>query len=68
MEVDEEDVALQQQLAAEASAGASLGPTRVVAVVRSPDIEEGRRQLPIVAMEQEIMEAINLNDVVVSVV
>jgi ATP-dependent RNA helicase DHX37/DHR1 len=36
-----------------------------VAVVRSPEIQEARLQLPVVAEEQKIMEAIHNNDVVV---
>jgi ATP-dependent RNA helicase DHX37/DHR1 len=41
------------------------GPARVVHVRRPPAIEEARAQLPIVSMEQEIMEAVAQHDVVV---
>lgn len=45
---------------------ALLGVQRkVVTVQRTPDIEEGRSSLPIIGMEQEIMEAVSENDVVV---
>jgi HrpA-like RNA helicase len=37
----------------------------VVQVSRPPEIEEKRRDLPIIMMEQEIMEAINANSVVI---
>lgn len=37
----------------------------VVQVSRPPEIEEKRRDLPIIMMEQEIMEAINENSVVI---
>ena len=36
-----------------------------VAVVRSPDIQEARLKLPVVAEEQRLMEAVHNNDVVV---
>ncbi|KAI0078278.1 P-loop containing nucleoside triphosphate hydrolase protein [Panus rudis PR-1116 ss-1] len=38
---------------------------KVVTVQRPPDVEEARMDLPIVAQEQEIMEAILLNSVVI---
>ena len=40
------------------------GPGRVVRVVRRPDIEEARSELPIIAMEQEVVEAVLYNDVI----
>lgn len=40
-------------------------PPRVVLVQRKPEIEAVRTNLPIVGMEQEIMEAISENDVIV---
>ncbi|XP_050209530.1 ATP-dependent RNA helicase DEAH13-like isoform X2 [Mercurialis annua] len=41
------------------------GKSRVVHVVRPKEVEETRKDLPIVMMEQEIMEAINENSVVI---
>lgn len=41
------------------------GPVRVVHVQRRPDIEAVRNGLPITGLEQEVMEALLLNDVVV---
>lgn len=32
---------------------------------RPPDMEEARQQLPIIGLEQEVMEGINMHDVVV---
>lgn len=43
----------------------SCPTTRVVHINRRPDISEARENLPIVAMEQEIMEAVQYSDVVV---
>lgn len=37
----------------------------VVPVLRPPEVEEKRKDLPIVMMEQEIMEAINENPIVI---
>jgi HrpA-like RNA helicase len=34
--------------------------------LRAPAMEEARRQLPIIGLEQEVMEGINRHDVVVS--
>ena len=44
---------------------APSGKRRLVAVVRPPEIEAARSQLPIVGMEQEIVEAVLEHDVVV---
>lgn len=41
------------------------GPASVVLVQRDPALAEARSKLPVVGMEQEIMEAISENDVVV---
>ncbi|XP_053225901.1 probable ATP-dependent RNA helicase DHX37 [Podarcis raffonei] len=43
----------------------SLGPTVFIPVDRSPDIQEARLKLPILAEEQVIMEAINENSFVI---
>ena len=40
------------------------GPPRVVHVARTPQVEAAREGLPIVGMEQEVMEAVNGSDVV----
>ena len=40
------------------------GPPRVVHVARTPAVEAAREGLPIVGMEQEVMEAVNGSDVV----
>ena len=40
------------------------GPPRVVRVARTAAIEAAREGLPIVGMEQEVMEAVNGSDVV----
>jgi len=40
------------------------GPPRVVHVARTPEVEAAREGLPIVGMEQEVMEAVNGSDVV----
>lgn len=66
-EAELEEAAAAKQAAAERAAAAAAGPTRVVHLSRPPEIEEVRRQLPIIGLEQEIMEGINHNDVVVSV-
>jgi ATP-dependent RNA helicase DHX37/DHR1 len=65
-EVEVEEAAAARAAAAERAAAAAAGPTRVVSVVRPPEMEEARRQLPIIGLEQEIMEGITRNDVVVS--
>lgn len=44
---------------------ALTGPHRVVTVTRRADIEECRSNLPIIGLEQEIMEAVNGYDVMV---
>ena len=44
---------------------APSGQRRLVAVVRPPEIEAARAQLPIIGMEQEVVEAVLENDVVV---
>ncbi len=41
------------------------GPLRVVSISRPADVEEARSHLPIVGMEQEIMEGVGLYDVLV---
>jgi hypothetical protein len=64
MEVEE--AAAARAAAAERAAAAAAGPTRVVSVVRPSEMEEARRQLPIIGLEQEVMEGINRHDVVVS--
>lgn len=65
-EAEVEEAAAARQAAAERAAAAAAGPTRVVHITRPPAMEEVRRQLPIIGLEQEIMEGINHNDVVVS--
>jgi len=45
------------------ASNAQAGPTRVVAVQRPEHIQEARTGLPVLGMEQEIMEAITGNDV-----
>lgn len=65
-EAEIEEAAAAKQVAADRAAAAAAGPTRVVHLTRPPEIEEVRRQLPIIGLEQEIMEGINHNDVVVS--
>lgn len=45
--------------------GETSGRNRLVAVERQANIEEARMQLPILGMEQEVVEAILENDVVV---
>jgi hypothetical protein len=64
MELDE--VAAAKVTAAERAAAAAAGPTRVVHLARPAAIEDLRRQLPILGLEQEIMEGITHHDVVVS--
>lgn len=54
-----------QQQRREAALAAQAGPLRVVAVQRPADIEEARSGLPITGMEQEVVEAVALHDVVV---
>lgn len=63
-----EEAAAARTAAAERAAAAAAGPTRVVSITRPPAMEEARRQLPIIGLEQEIMEGIAHNDVVVSCV
>jgi ATP-dependent RNA helicase DHX37/DHR1 len=46
-------------------ASASSSRSIKLAVVRPPDVQESRMQLPIIAEEQPIMEAIMLNPVVI---
>ena len=46
-------------------ARAKAGKPHVVVVTRPPEIEESRSQLPIIGMEQEIMEAVAESDVLV---
>ena len=41
------------------------GRRRVVAVDRPPEVDEARSQLPIIGMEQEIVESVLENDAVV---
>lgn len=45
--------------------GAPLGTKFVVHVSRPPDVEESRKNLPIIMMEQEIMEAVSHHSVVI---
>ena len=40
------------------------GPPRVVHVARTPEVRAAREGLPVVGMEQEVMEAVNGSDVV----
>jgi hypothetical protein len=61
----EEAAQRAQRAREEAAAAARLGPHRVVAVQRPADIEEARQGLPITGMEQEVVEAVALDDVVV---
>lgn len=56
--------AVQQSVEA-AKEGGRVLPRKVVEVVRTPEVQESRLMLPIVAEEQPIMEAILLNSVVV---
>ena len=65
-EAEAEEAAAAKAAAAERAAAAAAGPTRVVHLQRPPEMEAARRQLPIIGLEQEIMEGINHNDVVVS--
>lgn len=62
-----EEAAAAHAAAAERAAAAAAGPTRVVSITRPAAMEEARRQLPIIGLEQEIMEGIAHNDVVVGV-
>ncbi|WIA09508.1 hypothetical protein OEZ85_008906 [Tetradesmus obliquus] len=64
-EAEAEEAAATRAAAAERAAAAAAGPTRVVSVVRPPEMEEARRQLPILGLEQEVMEGIARHDVVV---
>ena len=52
-------VGLQERQAS----GGEAGPARVVPVKRPEGIQEARSGLPVLGMEQEIMEAIAGNDV-----
>ncbi|EFJ38399.1 hypothetical protein SELMODRAFT_74832, partial [Selaginella moellendorffii] len=52
-------------LAAVASASASNTRKFVVNVWRSEEVDKSRRELPIIMMEQEVMEAVQENDVVI---
>lgn len=45
--------------------GEESGRKRLVAVDRSTEVDEARSQLPIIGMEQEIVESVLENDVVV---
>lgn len=54
-----------QQSAEAAKEGGRVLPRKVVEVQRTPEVQESRLMLPIVAEEQPIMEAILLNSVVV---
>ncbi|KAH9936289.1 P-loop containing nucleoside triphosphate hydrolase protein [Fomitopsis serialis] len=54
-----------QQSAEASKVRGSAFPRKVVEVTRSPEVQESRLMLPIVAEEQPIMEAILLNSVVV---
>jgi hypothetical protein len=65
-EMEVEEAAAARAAAAERAAAAAAGPTRAVSVVRPPEMEAARSQLPILGLEQEIMEGINRHDVVVS--
>lgn len=65
-EAEAEEAAAARAAARERASAAAAGPTRVVHLTRPPEMEEARRQLPIIGLEQEIMEGINHNDVVVS--
>lgn len=66
----DEDDELTTSLAAKAAAAAAVPQhlrslPRVVLIQRTPEIEAVRTNLPIVGMEQEIMESIAENDVIV---
>lgn len=61
-----EEAAAARAAAAERAAAAAAGPTRVVSIIRPAAMEQARSQLPIIGLEQEIMEGISHNDVVVS--
>ncbi len=71
MDEDEELTnSLASKAAAAAAAAAAVPPhlralPRVILVQRTPEIEAVRTNLPIVGMEQEIMESISENDVIV---
>ncbi len=64
-EEDAEAEALRRQQEADLAAARAAGPHRVRIVVRPPEMEEARGKLPIVGMEQEVMEAVARQDVVV---
>lgn len=64
--MEAEEAAAARAAAAERAAAAAGGPTRFVSIVRPPEMEEARRQLPIIGLEQEIMESIGRHDVIVS--
>ncbi|KAE8799948.1 putative ATP-dependent RNA helicase kurz [Hordeum vulgare] len=61
-EIDLQDKELQQ---IEAALQESFNPPIVVPVSRPHEVEKARRDLPIIMMEQEIMEAIYENSVVI---
>lgn len=65
-EAEVEEAAAARAAAAERAAAAAAGPTRVVHLIRPLEMESARSQLPIIGLEQEVMEGINRNDVVVS--
>lgn len=64
--MDEDEIELNTKLAADrAAAATSAGPRRVVQVSRPAHLVESRSQLPIVGMEQEVMELVGQHDVMV---
>lgn len=58
--LEEDAAALQERRRSNGQAG----PARVVSVARPPAMEEARRGLPVLGMEQEVMEAVAEHDVV----
>ncbi len=64
-EAELEELADQKRRAAEKAAAAKAGPLRVVHITRPTAMQEAREKLPIIGMEQEVMEAVLLHDVVV---
>ncbi|GJN22206.1 hypothetical protein PR202_gb09754 [Eleusine coracana subsp. coracana] len=61
-ELDMQDKEIEQQKAVVQDC---ISPPIVVPVSRPPEVEEARRDLPIIMMEQEIMEAIFENSIVI---
>jgi hypothetical protein len=66
-DAEAEEAAAAAAAAAERAAAAAAGPTRVVHLPRPAEMQAARQALPIIGLEQEIMEGISRHDVVVSV-